>query len=97
MALKSNTIVVIRRYEATPYLSYYVRCMVVYFFWSALDWGWMVASRVFVTLGLVALLLAILFLLLYVYVIQAGNVTLMLAGASCGAAGGFSECSDYFW
>ena len=64
------------------------------FILSALEWTWLEASRVFFILGLVFLLLAILFLLLYVYVIQAGNVTLMLAGASCAAAGGFSECSD---
>ena len=48
----------------------------------------MVASRVFVTLGLVALLLAILFLLIYIYVTQARNVTLLLVVAACGGAGG---------
>ena len=53
----------------------------------------MVASRVFVTLGLVALLLAILFLLIYIYVTQARSVTLLLVVAACGGAGGFSECS----
>ena len=60
----------------------------VFIFCSALDWGWMVASRVFVTLGLVALLLAILFLLIYIYVTQARNVTLLLVVAACGGAGG---------
>ena len=51
-------------------------------------WGWMHASRLFLTLGLIALLLAIIFLSLHVTVARARNVTLLLVVVACGGAGG---------
>ena len=54
----------------------------------AAKWGWMHASRTFLTLGLIGLLLAVIFLLLHIYVTQARNATLMLVVVSCAGAGG---------